>query len=151
MHPWKRCIGDSFSDWQKEQSGNEIFLNLQSFSFKYNTLFKILYWKICRFVSTITRRGKIYTCFQSMFLFWKRSSKYNCDLVFELFRDICRQYSSLLLHFSKEYIWFPLINWWSCTERASEMRLLLRSSYRIFQLNLKIVLLITQIELCFNI
>ena len=128
MHPWKRCIGVSFSDWQNEQSGHEIFLNLKSFSFKYNTLFKILYWKIRRFTSTVTRRGKRYTCFQSMSLFWKRSSKFNYDLVFELFRDICRQYSSLLLHLSKEYIWFLLIKWWSYTERASEMLLLLWSS-----------------------
>ena len=128
MQPWKRCIGASFSDWQKEKSGHEIFLNLKSFLFKYNTLFQIFYWKTRRFVSTVTRRGKRYTCFQSMSLIWKRSSKYNCDLVFELFRDICRQYSSLLLHLSKEYIWFFLIKWWSYKERASEMWLLLRSS-----------------------
>ena len=42
------------------------------------------------------------------FFVLKESSKYNCDLVFELFRDICRLYSSLLLHLSKEYIWFLL-------------------------------------------
>ena len=127
MQPWKRCIGASFSDWQKEKSGHEIFLNLKSFLFKYNTLFQIFYWKTRRFVSTVTRRGKRYTCFQSMSLNWKRSSKYNWDLVFELLRDICRQYSSLLWHLSKEYNWFFLIKWWSYTERASEMQLLLWS------------------------
>ena len=62
-----------------------------------------------------------------MSLIWKRSSKYNCDLVFELFRDICRHSSSILLHLSKEYILFFLIKWWLYTERASEMRLLLLS------------------------
>ena len=82
MHLWKWCIGVSDSAWQKEQSGHEILLNLKSFSFKYNTLFKILNWKISRFVSTVNRRGKIYTCLESMSLFWKRSSKCNCDLVF---------------------------------------------------------------------
>ena len=127
MQPWKRCIGASFSDWQKEKSGHEIFLNLKSFLFKYNTLFQIFYWKTRRFVSTVTRRGKRYTCFQSMSLIWKRSSKYNWDLVFELLRDICRQYSSLLWHLSKEYNWFFLIKWWWYTERASEMQLLLWS------------------------
>ena len=128
MQPWKKCIDISFLYWQKEQSGHEIFLNLKRFSFNYNTLFKTFYWKIRRLVSTVTRCGKRYTCFQSMCLIWKRSSKYNWDVIFELFRYICRQYSSLLFRLSKEYIWFFLIKWWSYTEKASEMRLLLRSS-----------------------
>ena len=37
----KKFIGVLFSDWQKKQSGHEIFLILKSFSVKYNTLFKI--------------------------------------------------------------------------------------------------------------
>ena len=122
MQPWNRCIGAS---WQKEQSGHKIFINLKSFSFKYNTLFKILYWKTCRFVSTLSQRSKRYTCFQSMSLFSKRSLKYNCDLVFKLFRDICIHYSSLLLHLWKKYFWFLLIKWLSYTKRPSEMQLLL--------------------------
>ena len=157
MQPWKRCIGASFSDWQKEKSGHEIFLNLKSFLFKYNTLFQIFYWKTRRFVSTVTRRGKRYTCFQSMSLIWKRSSKYNWDLVFELLRDICRQYSSLLWHLSKEYNWFffnqvVIIHGKSIGNAVTSMKFFSPRFWNcIYQLNPKIMLLVTQIELCFNI
>ena len=36
-------MGASFSELQKEQRGEETILDLKSFSFKYKTLFKILY------------------------------------------------------------------------------------------------------------
>ena len=128
MHPWKRCIGVSFLDWQREQSGHESFLNLKSLSFKYNKIFKILYWKIHRFVSTVTRRGKRHRFSQSMSLFCKRSSKYNCAIVFEIVRDIYRQSNSFLLYLSKKkFIWFLLTMWCSYTDRVSEMQLFLRS------------------------
>ena len=128
MHPWKRCIGVSFLDWQREQSGHESFLNLKSLSFKYNKIFKILYWKIHRFVSKVTRRGKRHRFSQSMSLFCKRSSKYNCAIVFEIVRDIYRQSNSFLLYLSKKkFIWFLLTMWCSYTDRVSEMQLFLRS------------------------
>ena len=105
MQPGERCIGVSFSNWQKEQSGHKILLNLKNFCLNITHL--KFYWKIRRFVSIKTRHGKRYTCFQSISLIWKWSSKYNCDLVFELLRDICRQHSfcrqQQLLHLSKEY------------------------------------------------
>ena len=142
----------------KKQSGNEIFLNLQSFSFKYNT-FKILYWKIRRLVSTVTQSGKRYTCFLSMPLIWKTSSKYNCDLVFELFTDICRQYSSLLLcccTYLKNI--FDFFNEMVIIHRESIRNVVTSTKFFFprlwkctYQLNPKIMLLVTETELCFNI
>ena len=49
-----------------------------------------MYWKIRRFVSTVTRHGKRHICFQSMSLIWKRSSKYKCNIFLnylEIFED----------------------------------------------------------------
>ena len=152
MPPWKRCICVSFSDWHKEQSRHEIFLNLNSFSFKYNT-FRIFYWKICRSVSTVTWCGKRYTCFQSMSLIWKRSSKHNCDLAFELFRDICREFSSLLLHLSKDLwhlIFFNqvvIIHWKSIRNMVTSKKFFFPRFWNcIYQLNSKILLLVTQLN-----
>ena len=62
-------IGVSSSELQKEQRSEETILNLTSVSFKYKTLFKILYRNIRRLVLIVTRRGIRYIHFHSISVF----------------------------------------------------------------------------------
>ena len=68
--------GFNFRIIKKEQRGEETILSLKKISFKYKTLFKILYWVIRRLVSIVTRRGIRYTYFCSISFFKKSFSKY---------------------------------------------------------------------------
>ena len=125
------CLGVSFSELQKEQRGEETILNLESFSSKYKTLFKTLYWNIRKFVSIFTRRGIRYIDFHSISLFAKCFSKYICDLVLVSFRETYREYNSLLLHLLKERIWYFLMIW--CTLILSPLE---RFSFQAFRMAL---------------
>ena len=57
MHSKKICIKVSFKVLQKEQSAEIVILKVYSFLLRKSTLLRILYWKECKVVSIVAKRG----------------------------------------------------------------------------------------------